>query len=845
MRGPVEGGDKLKVSALDDSGPISYPLARIPNNVSYDTVSDQPEAEPNQPLSMPLSFHGGLAYSTYNPRQAGVFANNGMLTQEPNIIRPPILPTTVTLTDANSPPMYFFEAGAANATITFDAASNGTVDNDTTITISHTVANQNDRIMIVGVSYSSTATVTVAFGSQSLASLGIRAGGTGAIQMFYLLAPTVQTANVVVTFSGARSGVAGVTSWYNVDQLDPLGSQVNDAGTSAGPATVTVISATGEVVVDTAMCRNSVQTLTVGASQTERWNAVDGGTNTRGAGSNEAGAASVTMSWTLGASCNWAIMAVPLKPATRPLLYAISVEPGEVNVYKISLDNTNFGTLLNTKSFSVVTTQPMGKPAEWNNGSNTYWTLGLGDNGKIQQLTTIAAGTSDDTWTASADADARHLIVVGNQLIRSTNENQVSVLARASDPMTEANWGSDFYVGDVSHNITELGEASGLNYLASDNGFFEWDLIGEAINVLPAIGEASRNGQGMVYYHGGFLIPADSGLWWTVTGEPIGPDSNPNNRANDPSLGSAAYFKHGRWMGLATFGAYVYGLYVSSAGTSAYLAMGRERDASDPPGWGPLVWQVIALPTADFNDFHGVFIAGTSRFSAAEMRPSLWYANGNDVGYIWLDKDGAPLSRRGDIDLATSGSVTSGRIDEGMPNVPKQLWAIEGWAEDFGSVTGTFQFNVYRDGGSSEAVGSTITADGFFRKFWTQDTNDTARTHLINVTWTGSSSLTDTNGPHLRDVVVREVALPRVSREWVVLFMVEDEQAKTAKKIRSELEGYVGDLKKFTLPDRDTFNGVMGKPRMLRADEIDKLTPRNQEPPKYVISAPIKEMSGS
>jgi hypothetical protein len=180
-----------------------------------------------------------------------------------------------------------------------------------------------------------------------------------------------------------------------------------------------------------------------------------------------------------------------------------------------------------------------------------------------------------------------------------------------------------------------------------------------------------------------------------------------------------------------------------------------------------------------------------------------------------------------------------------MPNVPKQLWAIEGWAEDFGSVIGSFQFNVYRDGGSSEAVGSTITSDGFFREFWTQDTNDTTRTQLINVTWTGTSSLTDTNGPHLRDVVVREVALPRTSREWTFLFAVEDEQSKTAKLIRSELEAYVGDLKKYTLPDRDTFNGVMGKPRMLRADEINRLTPRNQEPPHYVIAASVREMSGS
>ncbi|KKK59938.1 hypothetical protein LCGC14_3029400, partial [marine sediment metagenome] len=33
--------------------------------------------------------------------------------------------------------------------------------------------------------------------------------------------------------------------------------------------------------------------------------------------------------------------------------------------------------------------------------------------------------------------------------------------------------------------------------------------------------------------------------------------------------------------------------------------------------------------------------------------------------------------------------------------------------------------------------------------------------------------------------------------------------------------------------------------RMLRADEINRLTPRNQEPPHYVIAATVREMSGS
>jgi hypothetical protein len=647
VRGPVEGGDKLGVSATSGSGKISYPLARVPNNVSYETVSEQPEVEPNQPLAWPLSFHGGLAYSEYTPQTAGILLTNGPLSHAPNVIRAPLAATAVTLTGAANPPMYSFEA------------------------------------------------------------------------------------------------------------------TVNDSGADDG----------------------------------------------------------------------------------QPVLYIIANEAAEINVYKISLDSGDFGTLLNTKTFAITPTQPCGRPAEWNDGSNTRWLVPLGDNGFIQRLDSVVSGTASDTWTGD-DADARHLKVVGNQLIRSTNENQISILSRGVSAIAESGWGGDFFAGDVSSNITELGEASGLGYIAKENGFFEWDLEGEAENVFPEIGNAPRNGQGMLYWHGGFLIPATQ-LWWTRTGKPVGPESNPNNRANDPSLGNAEYLKHGRWMGLAAFGEYDYGLYVSSLGTTAHVVFGRERATEDPPGWGPIIWHSLDIATADLDDFHGIFITETSEFGASDVRPCLWFAVGNNISYIWLDKDGSPSGRRGDIDVGTTGLIVTGLFDFGLARVTKQLQVIEGWAEDFGAVNGTWRFSVYRDGGSSETVGATITSDGFFQRFWTQDTNDIARSMLVSLGWAGNSNLTSSSGPHLRDVMVRAVAVPDVTREWTFLFAVEDEQSKTAKKIRSELEAYVGDMKKYTLPDRDTFNGVMGKPRMLRADEINRLTPRNQEPPHYVIAATVREMSGS
>ena len=302
----------------------------------------------------------------------------------------------------------------------------------------------------------------------------------------------------------------------------------------------------------------------------------------------------------------------------------------------------------------------------------------------------------------------------------------------------------------------------------------------------------------------------------------------------------------GHWNGLAAFGKYIYDIYVSSNGSDSYIAYGRERERNDPPGWGPIIWHTIDMASGDFDDFHGIGITERSEFSATETRPCLWYANGNNVSYTWLDKDGAPQGRRGDIDVSDGSTlIVSGRADFDMPRVPKQLRVIDGWAEDFGSVSGGFTLKVGIDGSGLGVVGAAIQSDGYFERFWTQDTSDTGRSMLVGCTWAGVSSLTDTNGPRLRDVMIRAVALPDTTRVWTFLCAARDGEARTGKKIRSEIEGYKNDLKKYELPDGDSFSGVLTRIRLLRADEVRDLTPYNQQPPHYVMEVTVREMVSS
>jgi hypothetical protein len=79
-------------------------------------------------------------------------------------------------------------------------------------------------------------------------------------------------------------------------------------------ATVDVSSGANQLVFDTVACE-TCSSMSFGAAQTEQWNLLHAGGFVMGAASTEPGAATVTMSWSLGTSDYWAIGAVPINPS--------------------------------------------------------------------------------------------------------------------------------------------------------------------------------------------------------------------------------------------------------------------------------------------------------------------------------------------------------------------------------------------------------------------------------------------------------------------------------------------------------------------------------------------------
>lgn len=127
------------------------------------------------------------------------------------------------------------------------------------------------------------------------------AGGiTYRIEVWHLVNPSVTTANLVISIAGGTASFSGgCTNVTGADQTTPLGTAVASGAATANPSVTVADGATGDLVLDCLQETNGV--ATAGAGQTNLYNNTAMGVAfTRG--SREAGAASVAMSWTMGAA---------------------------------------------------------------------------------------------------------------------------------------------------------------------------------------------------------------------------------------------------------------------------------------------------------------------------------------------------------------------------------------------------------------------------------------------------------------------------------------------------------------------------------------------------------------
>lgn len=220
---------------------------------------------------------------------------------------------------------------AAVGTPTVDAGNR-----TTSRTFSHTVDASADALVIsVTMGYEDSAadepgSVAFTYGGEALTQIaGWARNPTSACVagLWLLLGPTTGANDLVCTWAGTSGGAKLITfvcqDFSGVHQSSAIGTAATATGTD-NTATVNVSSAEGEMVVDAISATNASgapPTTAPGADQTENTTgpgrSAESNLGNEGSLSYEAGAATVTMSWTISDVTNerWAIAAVPLKPA--------------------------------------------------------------------------------------------------------------------------------------------------------------------------------------------------------------------------------------------------------------------------------------------------------------------------------------------------------------------------------------------------------------------------------------------------------------------------------------------------------------------------------------------------
>jgi uncharacterized repeat protein (TIGR01451 family) len=214
--------------------------------------------------------------------------------------------------------------GGGGGVVTTGATTSGATSSASSLSFSHSSGSGDDRLLLVAVevgddSYngSSPGTVTsVKYGGTSLTQVGSVSQGAVRSYIYRLVDPAPGPANVEVFVSSRSSIVAGATTFNGVDQTTPLGAYASNSNNSGSSGSVTLSSASGELVFSTGGWDegSTNQSISIGSGQSELWKR-SGQNYVSAAASTEPGAASVTVSYSAGDSQEWVIGAVAIKPA--------------------------------------------------------------------------------------------------------------------------------------------------------------------------------------------------------------------------------------------------------------------------------------------------------------------------------------------------------------------------------------------------------------------------------------------------------------------------------------------------------------------------------------------------
>ena len=203
--------------------------------------------------------------------------------------------------------------------VAVDDSSDGGMSSGSSMTLSHSTSGDN-RLMLVSVATDphGESVASITYNGVNLTLVGTEdAGDHSRVEIWSLVAPDTGSNDVVVTMTGNdhHGVVVGVMTFTDVDQSTPLENFSSASGSSSTASTT--VTSTSDALVFGVVHSHGATSSTPGAGQAEYWDRTVYSSGS--SGTVEAGAASVTTSWSV-AWDDWSVAAVSINATPPPHL---------------------------------------------------------------------------------------------------------------------------------------------------------------------------------------------------------------------------------------------------------------------------------------------------------------------------------------------------------------------------------------------------------------------------------------------------------------------------------------------------------------------------------------------
>ena len=348
----------------------------------------------------------------------------------------------------------------------------------TTVTISNftTDSGSNNCLAVLACNDNATAISGITWDGDAMTKADDAAASTKNVSMWYKVAPGAKTGDIVATRGSSDNIAICAVTLHNVDQSTPVGTFASNSATGTNPTLALTGSAKGLDV--NVVCNNSSNVTDVDAQQLI-------GSEGTGFWSDFA----IQQALPFNYQPHYFFEEPATSDANVPFMYVargseanpVALVKGlHAMTVKVDMGNSNFGLVLGggIAQNTGLPFQP-GQPARYA-GS---WIIPSGDPSALgRQITTVGTGNiSTDTiggLVGSTNFGSDHFANIGSQLVGVVESKGVHILKVGGDPVTDADWGANFEVGDLEERSVGLRSLQGLTFVLNVEGLYSFNKSG-------------------------------------------------------------------------------------------------------------------------------------------------------------------------------------------------------------------------------------------------------------------------------------------------------------------------------------------------------------------------------